>query len=385
LVSDSSWCAHFCERTDSCFWKKQSRLIAVKVPMSETAISVAMATYNGERFLQEQLDSLARQTVLPSELVVCDDGSTDGTLAILLRFQACAPFPVRIYGNERRLGAGFNFLRALGRCSGDLVGFCDQDDIWEAQKLSVCAEVMRDSSVALVSHSALVFSSRSRHSNTKPQPSNTNLLRQWRQPDHRPRVWRNYRDFTVQRWTLLGFSMVLRRTMLEKVRIPEYSAALSSVCAYDVWATIAALLCGRVVMLPDDLALHRLHEGNVSLRPPRAGLMRLSPDPRGLERGVENWAGMAQFFRYAASFCDEPARADFCEFIHQMERFGRVCGERALLHRACGHRWPAFRALFRMLAKGSYASRNLGAKAFVRDALLTACWPAGEYEAVNDP
>lgn len=339
--------------------------------MSQTVISVAMTTYNGEPFLQEQLDSLARQTLLPSEVVVCDDGSTDGTLGILHRFQADAPFPVRIHCNEAQLEAGFNFFNALGRCTGDFVAFCDQDDVWKEQKLSVCAEVMRDPGVALVSHSARVFSSRP-------------LFRPWRQPDHRPRAWHHCRDFAVQRWSLLGFSTVMRRTVVNKVPIPEYSAALSSVCAHDVWATIAALSCGKVVLLPDELALHRLHEKNVTLQPPRAGLERLAPDPRGLKRGVENWAGLAQFFRYAASFCDQPAREDFSEYIRRVEHFGQVCGQRAMLHRSCGHRWTAFKTLFSMLAKGNYAPRNLGTKAFVQDALLVASWPARKNEALND-
>ncbi|HZD75966.1 MAG TPA: glycosyltransferase, partial [Acidobacteriaceae bacterium] len=89
--------------------------------MSGTAISVAMPTYNGERFLREQLDSLVRQTLLPVELVVCDDGSTDSTVEILRRFVTSAPFPVRLYQNDTRLGPGFNFLSALARCAGDLV------------------------------------------------------------------------------------------------------------------------------------------------------------------------------------------------------------------------------------------------------------------------
>ena len=349
---------------------EEPRLIA-HVPMSKTAISVAMATYNGEPFLQEQLDSLARQTVLPSELVVCDDRSTDGTLALLQRFQSSAPFPVRIHRNEAQVGAGFNFLSALAQCTGDFVAFCDQDDVWKEQKLSVCAEVMRDLGVSLVSHSARVFSSRP-------------LFRPWRQPDHRPRVWHHCRDFAVQRWSLLGFSMVMRRTVVNKVPIPLYSTALSSVCAHDVWATIAALSYGKVVLLPDELALHRLHEKNVTLQPPRAGLERLAPDPRGLERGVENWAGLAQFFRYAASFCDQPAREDFSQYIRRVERFGRVCGQRATLHHSCGHRWTAFKILFSMLAKGDYAPLNLGAKAFVQDALLAASWPAHKSEALNE-
>ena len=338
--------------------------------MSETAISVAMATYNGERFLPEQLDSLARQTQLPFELVVCDDGSADGTVEILRRFAASAPFPVRIYQNKTQLGPGFNFLSALDRCAGDLVAFCDQDDVWKESKLRICTEVMRDPSVALVSHSAVVFSS---------QP----LARRWRNPDHRSGVWRGCGDFVAHRWELLGFSMVLRRAVLNSAHVPKYSAVLSPWCAHDVWATAAALSCGQVVLLPDELSFYRSHENNASLRPHAKGRMRVPPDPSGLERGAETFAGLARFLHYAASFCDERARRTFYDYVGQVKRSSTLCGERAQLHRACGGRLTAIRTLAKMLAKGNYAPHSLGIKAFVRDALLAAFWTAREL-AVTD-
>jgi glycosyltransferase involved in cell wall biosynthesis len=338
--------------------------------MNETAISVAMATCNGERFLQEQLDSLARQTQKPFELVVCDDRSADGTVEILRRFATSAPFRVRIYQNETQLGPGFNSLSALGRCAGDLVALCDQDDVWKESKLRVCTEVMRDPVVALVSHSATVFSL---------QP----LARRWRYPDHRSCVWRGCGDFAAHRWELLGFTLVLRRAVLNSAHVPEYSAVLSPWCAHDVWATAAALSCGQVVLLPDELSFYRLHENNASLRPHAKGLMRVPPDPSGLERGAKNFAGLAKFLRYAASFCDEPARQMFYNYVGQVERSGSLCGERAQLHRACGRRLTAIRTLAGMLAKGNYAPRSLGVNAFIRDALLAAFWTAHEL-AVTD-
>jgi glycosyltransferase involved in cell wall biosynthesis len=324
-----------------------------------------MATFNGEWFLQEQLDSLARQTLLPFELIACDDGSADGTVEILRRFATSAPFPVRIYENETRLGPGFNFLSALGRCAGDLVAFCDQDDVWEESKLRVCAEVMRDPTVALVSHSAAVFSSQL-------------LARRWRHPDHRSCVWRSCKDFTAHRWELLGFSMVLRRAILESAHVPEYSADLSQGCAHDAWATAAALSCGQVVLLPDELSFYRLHENNATLRLHAKSQTRLPPDPSALERGASNFAGLAKFLRYAASFSDEPARRTFYDYVGQVERSGSLCSERAQLHRACGRRLTAIRTLAGMLAKGNYAPRSLGVKAFFRDALLAAFWTANE-------
>ena len=97
--------------------------------MSRLKLSVAMATYNGERFLEQQLLSIARQIRLPDEMVVSDDGSNDGTIDILERFATNAPFPVRIYRNLNPLGYGDNFLKAASLCDGDLIAFSDQDDV----------------------------------------------------------------------------------------------------------------------------------------------------------------------------------------------------------------------------------------------------------------
>ena len=116
-------------------------------------VSVAMATYNGERFLQEQLDSLAAQTHLPCELVVGDDGSTDGTLDILERFARTAPFPVHIQRNSVNLGYGENFLQTASRCTGEWIAFCDQDDVWKPTKLAIfCRVLKRHPQVSLFVH-----------------------------------------------------------------------------------------------------------------------------------------------------------------------------------------------------------------------------------------
>jgi glycosyltransferase involved in cell wall biosynthesis len=114
-----------------------------------------MATFNGARFLREQLDSLARQTLLPSELVVCDDGSRDESVPILESFSREAPFEVRLLRNELNQGFGETFLRAATAARGDWIAFCDQDDVWLPHKLSRCMEIaVRHPNVVLVCHSA---------------------------------------------------------------------------------------------------------------------------------------------------------------------------------------------------------------------------------------
>jgi len=94
-----------------------------------------MCTYNGGPYLREQLDSIAVQTHLPDELVVCDDDSTDRTVAILEDFAAAAPFPVRVYTNPKNLGTAKNFERAIGLATGEVIALADQDDVWYPHKL----------------------------------------------------------------------------------------------------------------------------------------------------------------------------------------------------------------------------------------------------------
>jgi glycosyltransferase involved in cell wall biosynthesis len=107
-------------------------------------LSIALATYNGERFLRQQLDSYAAQDRPPDEVVACDDLSSDRTLEILAEFAAEAPFLVSYRRNERQLGVMKNFEAAVALCTGDVVFFSDQDDIWLPGKLARHEAVYRD-------------------------------------------------------------------------------------------------------------------------------------------------------------------------------------------------------------------------------------------------
>ena len=103
-------------------------------------ISIAMCTYNGARYLREQLDSIAAQTRLPDELIVCDDGSTDNTREIVKAFAIGQAFPVKLFINEGNLGSIKNFEKAIGLCGGDFIALSDQDDVWHLEKLKLIEE-----------------------------------------------------------------------------------------------------------------------------------------------------------------------------------------------------------------------------------------------------
>jgi glycosyltransferase involved in cell wall biosynthesis len=108
-----------------------------------TSVSVALATFNGARYLPAQLASIAAQDHLPDELVVGDDQSTDATAEIIGRFAQSSGIPVRFARNDQRLGSSANFASILSRCQGDVILLSDQDDIWALDRISASLEHLR--------------------------------------------------------------------------------------------------------------------------------------------------------------------------------------------------------------------------------------------------
>jgi len=114
-------------------------------------VSIALCTYNGAKFLDEQVDSFLEQTRLPDELIVCDDCSQDETVAKLEKFAATAPFPVKIFENESNLRSTKNFEKAITLCTGEIIFLSDQDDYWQPRKIErILQEFQKNEAVGLV-------------------------------------------------------------------------------------------------------------------------------------------------------------------------------------------------------------------------------------------
>lgn len=217
-------------------------------------ISVAMATYNGERFIRAQLDSLAAQTRPPDELIVVDDCSQDRTLEIVTEFLASAPFNVKIYRNAQNLGWSENFLKAISLCTGDWIALCDQDDVWMSTKLSSIHRSIgandSPSDVVLWVHSARV-------ADEKLRPSRV------RYPNiHRRRVISG-RQLPI--WMFFpGFALVLRSDVVPLLGLfasqrGKDPSLPSLPMAHDRYICQIAKSVGSVGMLPDVLAIYRRH------------------------------------------------------------------------------------------------------------------------------
>ena len=105
--------------------------------------SVALCTFNGEKFLKEQLDSILNQTVTIDEIIVCDDGSTDATISILNSYKEKFPEIFNIYINEENLRSVKNFEKAMLLCKNEIIFLSDQDDIWEKNKVEKCLDFFK--------------------------------------------------------------------------------------------------------------------------------------------------------------------------------------------------------------------------------------------------
>lgn len=217
-------------------------------------ISVAMATYNGERFLRAQLDSLAAQRRPPDELVVVDDGSFDSTTEILEQFACSAAFPVQIHRNERNLGSSDNFLKAVALCTGDWISLCDQDDVWSPEKLAIIEQRIRACprpDIVLWTHSAQVVDEQLSPSGViYPNFARFHLMQGSALP-----IW----------WFAPGFSLVFRADLLKiacrlaSERGPDPSDPSVSM-AHDRYICFIASSLGSIGLLPERLVLYRRHD-----------------------------------------------------------------------------------------------------------------------------
>jgi glycosyltransferase involved in cell wall biosynthesis len=233
-----------------------------------TTVSVLLATCNGAQFLQAQLDSIRRQTLVPHELWIADDGSTDETLRIVSAFAVSAPFPVRIRVNTEPLGHSDNFLSAAALCEGEFIALADQDDEWHPEKLERCVAALVREDALLCAHAATLIDEDSRYIGYLGQGIDSSAA---------------YDCLTLPPWGgFLDMTQVFRRELLTwidfRLRGPDDQVA-GGAMTHDRWIYFLAQSLGRVVTLSHPLAGHRQRRVHPD-RSPRARLARsLSGQP----------------------------------------------------------------------------------------------------------
>lgn len=245
-------------------------------------VSVVMATYNGCRYLREQLDSIAGQTRLPEEMLIIDDGSSDGTLEMLAGWAKDKPW-VRIDRNPRNLGINATFWRLLVESTGSHVFISDQDDVWMPEKIELMMRLAADAPLAfsdaeIIDGDGTVTraSELSRHDwieGVAPLP-----------------------EFFVFGNFVSGHNMMVSRRLIAATPEPPPS----SVVMYDQWLSLSATLHGGYREIPRPLARHRIHGGNANNNPAlkraaRAGKARRERALQRLEKRQRRYQAFGQF------------------------------------------------------------------------------------------
>ncbi len=223
------------------------------------SISVALCTYNGSAFLEEQLRSILDQSLPPAEIVLSDDGSTDGSAEFALRvfgsWQAQHPDVVvalRVLRNEAPLGVTANFEQALSACTGDLIALSDQDDVWHPDRLHRIVTVFRNRPDLQLVHTDARLVDADGH------PLGTTLLNTLGVSPSDRRAVHSGRaiDALLRRNIVTGATMVLRRGLVERAR--PFPASW----VHDEWLAVVAAASGEMDLLDDALVDYRQHEGN---------------------------------------------------------------------------------------------------------------------------
>jgi glycosyltransferase involved in cell wall biosynthesis len=218
-------------------------------------LSVALCTCNGERYLLEQLQSIARQTRLPDELVVCDDASEDDTAAVIGRFAERAGFKISLCQNVDRLGVTQNFARAFSLCSGDIIVPCDQDDLWDPAKLAVLEEAFRNQSDLLMAFHDLALIG-TKGEDAGPTPSQRT---QWKclgfGPQQQTKLNRGEAFPLLLRSNVItGAAVAFRRPLLQRaLPIPDRFV-------HDEWLGLVAAATGRILSIDRPLVRYRQHD-----------------------------------------------------------------------------------------------------------------------------
>lgn len=215
--------------------------------MTAPAISIVLCTYNGERYLPELLESIQKQTLLPVELIWCDDRSKDATARIAAEFAEAAPFPVRFSINPEVLGPMQNFGHAMSRVNGTHVALCDQDDVWLPEKLEKLVEHFRDPATRLVYSDSLLV-----------DENLGSLGKTFLEQRGNRHASKDTLSFLLFQNTVSGCVSVLDAGLLS-IALPIPDAAIM----HDWWVTLVASVEGKVRQLEEVTTLYRQHGGNV--------------------------------------------------------------------------------------------------------------------------
>jgi glycosyltransferase involved in cell wall biosynthesis len=326
-------------------------------------VSVALCTHNGAFYLEEQLTSILKQSRIPAEIVLSDDASTDGTVALARRvvsqYQADnpdSPLQLKVIENRPALGVIRNFEQALLACTGELIALCDQDDIWHPTRLEQLVAVFVDRPELELVHSdaALVAEDGS--------ALGISLFEALEVTEGEKRDIHAGLGFD----TLLRRNLVTGATTIVRGELVRRAAPFPESWIHDEWMAVIAAATARFDVIDRQLTDYRQHGGNqigarkLSLR----DKIRKLREPR-LERNTHLVARaitlVGKLEELGAAVQPEALEKARLKLAHEQLRFALPA-----------HRMKRIAPILREGARGHYAHFSRGRADMVRDVLQPA-------------
>ena len=210
--------------------------------MTHPLVSIVLATYNGEKYLHQQLDSLINQTYKNIEIIIADDCSTDSTVEIIKEYINQYSY-ISLFQQEKNVGYQKNFEKAATLANGEFIAFCDQDDIWLNSKIEILVNHINEDT-GYYHDSEIIIGDEplptQKFSDTIKCANLTNPLQ----------------------WAIAG-SLTLGHAMIVPKKIIKASLPIPDKFAHDVWVGFTSTLFKGINFINMPLVLYRQHQNNL--------------------------------------------------------------------------------------------------------------------------
>jgi glycosyltransferase involved in cell wall biosynthesis len=220
-----------------------------------STVAIVMTTYNGEKYVGEQIDSILASAYQDFELFIYDDGSKDNTLPILREYEAKNPTKIHVIQNEENLGVTTNFLSALRKTTIDYVMFCDQDDVWKQNKMAVTLKRMRHMEAQLGKDTPLAV-----FTDAVVVDKELNILKNSFFFSNHLNPRKTDLPHILMENKLIGCTVMVNaalRKVLQSCPLPTKARY------HDWWIALVAASMGKIGFVNERTLLYRQHGGNV--------------------------------------------------------------------------------------------------------------------------
>lgn len=216
--------------------------------MIREPVSICLATYNGERYIREQIESIISELNNEDEIIISDDCSKDSTLKIIKKFKDKR---IKIYTNKVNTGHIKNFEKAITYSQNNIIFLSDQDDVWLPGRLNLMLESLRKSKCLLVTSNFLLMDQEGVKYHRDPKKD----LKFIDSSNHLSNILGIY----LSKKSYFGCTMAFKRDLLKIILpIPKF------VESHDLWIALAANILKSNLHINENTLAHRLHNNNVT-------------------------------------------------------------------------------------------------------------------------